>query len=373
MMLQCEPPSLSTSSRDLGYGGTMSLSIAHCRCIGEALGCSSDGFSAEIIAGDASPRRYYRIQLLAENETKVTVIFVTSPPSENNREFLSVQHLLSAQGVRVPGVIASDVEAGWFLLEDFGDALLSASLSAETVQQWYERAFVVLRQMQCPENTDAWSTLPRYDRERLQAELDVFPHWFIQNFLDLPPRAMSDSGFDALCDFLNDSALAQPQTLVHRDFHSRNLMCLLDGSLGVIDFQDAVVGPVMYDPVSLLKDCYIEWPRSRQLEWLSQFIEGAIDSDIRKQTSTADWVRWFDLMGLQRHLKVLGVFSRLSLRDGKHDYLHDIPRVMRYVREALTEYATLSDIAHFTEWWVGVVEPATKDWSELLARRGISS
>ena len=357
----------------MGYGDTMSLSTEHCRSIGEALGCSSDSFSAEIIAGDASPRRYYRIYLLAENETKGTVIFVTSPPSENNREFLSVQHLLSDQGVRVPEVIASDVEAGWFLLEDFGDTLLSASLTAETAQQWYERAFVVLRQIQCPANTDAWSTLPRYDRERLQTELDVFPQWFIQAFLDLPPQAMADSGFDALCDLLNDSALTQPQTLVHRDFHSRNLMCLLDGSIGVIDFQDAVVGPVMYDPVSLLKDCYIEWPRSRQLEWLSQFIDGAIDSDVREQISTADWVRWFDLMGLQRHLKVLGVFSRLSLRDGKHDYLHDIPRVMRYVREVLTEYATLADMARFTEWWVQVVEPATKDWGAALERRGIPS
>ena len=351
----------------------MSLSIEYSRCIGEALGCSPDSFSAEIIAGDASPRRYYRIQFLAETETKGTVIFVTSPPSENNREFLSVQHLLSEQGVRVPGVIASDVEAGWFLLEDFGDTLLSASLTAQTAQQWYERAFVVLRQIQRPENTDAWSKLPRYDRKRLQAELDVFPQWFIQTFLGLRAGAMADSGFDGLCDVLNDSALAQPQTLVHRDFHSRNLMCLLDGSIGVIDFQDAVIGPVMYDPVSLLKDCYIEWPRLRQLEWLSQFIEGAIDSDIREQASTADWVRWFDLMGLQRHLKVLGVFSRLSLRDGKHDYLHDIPRVMRYVREVLTEYATLSDIALFTEWWVRVVEPATNDWGELLERRGIPS
>lgn len=351
----------------------MSLSIEHCRCIGEALGCSSDGFSAEIIAGDASPRRYYRIHLLGEDETKGTVIFVTSPPSENNREFLSVQHLLSDQGVRVPGVIASDAEAGWFLLEDFGDTLLSALLTVATAQKWYERAFVVLRRIQCPENTDAWSTLPRYDRQRLQAELDVFPQWFIQAFLGLPSGAMADSGFDGLCDLLNESALAQPQTLVHRDFHSRNLMCLLDGSIGVIDFQDAVVGPVMYDPVSLLKDCYIEWPRSRQLEWLSEFIESAIDSDIREQISTADWVRWFDLMGLQRHLKVLGVFSRLSLRDGKHDYLQDIPRVMRYVREVLTEYATLSDIALFTEWWVQVVEPATKDWGEVLERRGIPS
>ena len=269
--------------------------------------------------------------------------------------------------------MAADVEEGWFLLEDFGDTLLSMSLTSETAQQWYEKAFVVLRQIQCPENRDAWSTLPRYNRERLQAELDVFPQWFIEAFLDLPSQAMANSGFDALCDLLNDSALVQPQTLVHRDFHSRNLMCLKDGSIGVIDFQDAVVGPVMYDLVSLLKDCYVEWPRPRQLEWLSQFVSGVIDPDTKQAVAITDWVRWFDLMGLQRHLKVLGVFSRLSLRDGKHEYLHDIPRVMRYVREALTEYATEADIANFTEWWTQVVEPATKDWSGLVERRGITS
>ena len=347
------------------YGGRMSFDAEQLIWIGAALQCEPGKLSVRLIAGDASPRRYYRVARSGQADT-ATAIFVTSPPSENNSAFIGIGELLTHQGVRVPHVMAFDLEAGWFLLEDFGDVLLAERLGPESVDVMYAQALDTLHTIQSP--SQGWVEVPPYDAGRLQQELDVFPEWFLASLLGQPSAAVDDSGFAALCKILRDSALAQPQVLVHRDFHCRNIMCVSDGSLGVIDFQDAVIGPITYDVVSLLKDCYVEWPRARQLGWLAGFAEGAAIDDRDRVIDLNQWTEWFDLMGLQRHLKVLGVFSRLALRDGKPGYLHDIPRVMRYVEEVLALYSARPDVSVFSDWWQRIVAPARDDWDSIVQR-----
>lgn len=347
------------------YGGGMSLDSEQLAWVGAALECEASKLSVRLIAGDASPRRYYRVAHSAQ-EDSATKIFVTSPPSENNQAFVGIGALLARQGVRVPRVLASDLEAGRFLLEDFGDVLLSERLTPGSADALYGQALSVLRIVQSA--NDGWASVPPYDAARLQQELDVFPEWFLTSLLALPGDAMDDSGFATLCSVLRGSALAQPQVLVHRDFHCRNLMCLSDGSLGVIDFQDAVIGPITYDVVSLLKDCYVEWPRAQQLAWLARFAEGAAINDGDQDIDLNQWTEWFDLMGLQRHLKVLGVFSRLALRDGKPGYLRDIPLVMRYIEEALALYSERPEVCAFSDWWKRIVAPVTDDWDNVVRR-----
>ena len=347
------------------YGDRMSLDSEQLTWIGAALQCEPGRLSVLLIAGDASPRRYYRVAQNEEADT-ATTIFVTSPPSENNAAFIAIGELLAHQGVRVPHVMASDLEAGWFLLEDFGDVLLAERLTPESVDALYAQALDTLHTIQSPFR--GWAEVPLYDAGRLQQELDVFPEWFLTSLLEQPLSEVGDSGFAALCKTLRDSALAQPQVLVHRDFHCRNLMCLSDGSLGIIDFQDAVIGPITYDVVSLLKDCYVEWPRAQQLAWLAGFLEGAAIDDCDQVFDLNQWTEWFDLMGLQRHLKVLGVFSRLALRDGKPGYLHDIPLVMRYIEEVLALYSERPEVSKFSNWWKRIVAPAVDDGDTVVQR-----
>ena len=343
----------------------MSLDAEQLRWIGAALQCESGQLSVRLIAGDASPRRYYRVAQSGQADT-ATTIFVTSPPSENNAAFIGIGELLAHQGVRVPHVMASDLEAGWFLLEDFGDVLLAERLTPESVDALYAQALDTLHSIQSPSR--GWAEVPPYDAGRLQQELDLFPEWFLASLLGQPLSAVDDSDFAALCRTLKHSALAQPQVLVHRDFHCRNLMCLSDGSLGVIDFQDAVIGPITYDVVSLLKDCYVEWPRAQQLAWLAGFVEQAVIDDCDQDIDLNQWTEWFDLMGLQRHLKVLGVFSRLALRDGKPCYLDDIPLVMRYIEEVLALYSARSEVSAFSDWWKRIVAPAKDEWDNIVQR-----
>ena len=351
--------------RGMRYGGAMSLGSQQMAWIGAALQCEPEQLSVRLIAGDASPRRYYRVAQSRQQDA-ITTIFVTSPPSENNSAFIGIGELLAHQGVRVPDVMASDLEAGCFLLEDFGDVLLAERLTTDSVDVMYAQALNTLHTIQSP--SDGWAEVPPYDAARLQQELDVFPEWFLASLLGKSPTAEDDTGFAALCKTLKDSAQAQPQVLVHRDFHCRNLMCLSDGSLGVIDFQDAVIGPITYDVVSLLKDCYVEWPRAQQLAWLAEFIEQATINDGEQDIDLNQWTEWFDLMGLQRHLKVLGVFSRLALRDGKSGYLHNIPLVMRYIEEVLALYSERPEVSKFSNWWKRIVAPAVDDWDTVVQR-----
>jgi len=285
------------------------------------------------LAGDASQRRYFRLRTRAQ-----VYIAVDSPPaSQKNREFLAVRACLEAGGVRVPALLAADLEQGYLMLEDLGDSLLLDRLTADAADGWYRQALALQRRMaDLPADTIA---LPAYDAGLLGEELARFPEWFLTALLGL---ALSDDERAALAELdglLVANALAQPRVLVHRDFHSRNLMCMADGQLAVIDFQDAVSGPLTYDAVSLLKDCYVRWPRDRVAGWALDYRDALTASGRLPALDDATFLRWFDWMGLQRHLKVLGTFARLALRDGKTDYLQDLPRVLAYVQEVFALYA----------------------------------
>lgn len=318
---------------------------------------ASNADSFEPVAGDASARRYFRL-----TQPGQSLIAVEAPPgSEKNPEFLTVRALLEAAGICVPALIAADLARGFLLLGDLGDRLLWHELSPVSADAGYQSAFDVLQRMAAISVPDpGW---PRYDDALLSEELSRFPHWFVRQLLSIeePPSA----AWEPLVALLKASALEQPRVLVHRDFHSRNLMPQADGVLAVIDFQDAVLGPVTYDLVSLLRDCYVrrepEQVRSLALDYLQRLQRGGELQSV----SEADFLRWFDLMGLQRHLKVLGTFARLYLRDGKPAYLDDLPLVMRYVSEVLHQYRDeYAEVGVFAEWFETVVAPAfaAKPW-----------
>lgn len=307
----------------------------------------------KLVAGDASPRRYYRVDTRIDADHR-TLIAAISPPTEKNAEFVAARQLLADAGVRVPALYAADLDRGFLALEDLGDCTLLPLLSDETVAGFYGEALQNLRDLARLESTHI--ALPNYAPALLQAEMDVFVDWFVKQLVteghDGPRLTGFEAVFGGMSEILIRSALSQPQVLVHRDFHSRNLMVLPDKRLAVIDFQDAVIGPVTYDVVSLLKDCYVAWPREQQLLYLAQHRHLLIDGGLIEPVSETDFLRWFDLMGLQRHIKVLGVFARLCLRDDKPAYLADLPLVLHYIREAMAIYADdIPEIDAFQAWF----------------------
>ena len=344
--------------------------------IAQQLRCAPDEVSLQLVAGDASPRRYYRVihsdGVMTLDAREITsCIAMVSPASENNAAFLHVGSRLSEAGVKTPLVWAQSAQQGWFLLEDFGDQQLLSSLSSATAPLFYTAAFAaLLRQIGMPCER---AGIPQYDAPRLRAELEVFPEWFLAGLLRVEIDESIRQRFAALSEYLIGSVIEQPSVWVHRDFHSRNLMVLEEGELGVIDFQDAVIGPITYDPVSLLKDCYIRWPRSQQLQWLDAYFEqiklfaeeppshaGGIAGQLT-DVSAEQFHQWFDLTGLQRHLRVLGVFARLHLRDQKSEYLKDLPLVIEYVREALLLTSGFHDsVADFREWFESELMPVIR-------------
>ena len=338
------------------------------------LGQCTSALTAQLIAGDASPRRYYRVhavdavnaRLLEDEAGAATLVAVESPATEKNPEFLAMRALLERAGIRVPGLIASDLEQGYLLLEDLGDELLLPRLTLATVDDWYTRSLKVSAHIAALPSIDA--NVPPYDKDFLQLELDICPEWFFQRLLGVEWGRAEQRLFQNFSDTLIASATEQPQVVVHRDFHSRNLMVLPDSELAVIDFQGALVGPITYDPVSLLKDCYITWPRARQLTWLEAHRRRLIDQGVMTDIDAATFTRWFDLMGLQRHIKVLGIFARLALRDDKPAYLSDLPVVLAYVIEALALYAAHHvDVAAFYDWLLAEVLPRARQqawWHE---------
>jgi N-acetylmuramate 1-kinase len=295
------------------------------------------------VSGDASFRRYFRGHTSAG-----TFVLVDAPPDkENSRPFIEIDGRLQQAGVRVPRLVAADAELGFMCLEDFGNSLLwpaleQARLVADyaTAGQLYQRCFVELLLIQQAEARQP--ALPLYDTALLLRELRLFSEWFcgglLQRQLSASEQQLIEAAFAVLCD----SALQQTQVFVHRDYHSRNLMLLTESgtAIGVIDFQDAVLGPVTYDLVSLLKDCYIEWPRAQVKQWALAFAAQAQARGIIPAVAPQQFLCEFDLMGMQRHLKVLGIFSRLWLRDGKAGYLRDIPLTFRYLQQVASEQAT---------------------------------
>jgi hypothetical protein len=289
---------------------------------------------------DASFRRYFRVT----GNDKSWILMDAPPEKEDCRPFVDIARQLGCLGLHVPEIVAENLKKGFLLLEDLGSLHYLDALNHETVDRLYGDALSALAVIQaCGPRTG----LPPYDRAMLMREMELFREWLLGRHLNL--ELSSDEGrmLDETFEFLAGSALEQPRVCVLRDFHSRNLMVTGSPRPGILDFQDAVIGPVTYDLVSLLKDCYIEWPRSRVEGWVMGYFELAVQSGVLRNEHEPRFLRWFDLMGVQRHPKAAGIFARLNARDGKPGYLGDIPRTLGYVVELETAYPELEDLAKF--------------------------
>lgn len=288
-------------------------------------------YSLTPVSGDASFRRYFRF-----TSNKLRYIAVDSPPDkENNDAFVNVTHLLAAEGLPVPHIHYSSLDFGFFLLTDFGDELLLHILNENNVDSLYKKALDALLIIQ---KTDV-SNLPLYDEKLLRQEMELFRKWFITKHLSYKLKNAEHKLLDITFTELANNALQQPQVFVHRDYHSRNLMNLEGAYPGIIDHQDAVKGPITYDLVSLLRDCYIKWPDEKVDALAKNFHANLVKNKILQTIDIDTFIKWFDLMGIQRHLKAIGIFSRLNIRDNKPNYLPDIPRTLDYIKTVAVRYS----------------------------------
>ena len=298
----------------------------------------------EPASADASFRRYFRVW---QPQGGTRIIMDAPPDKEDPAPYLHVTRLLSSCGVHVPEVEAADSARGLLLLEDLGATHMLAHLNGGAAPALlYGQALDTLALIQLHGASGA-RELPPYDAAALRREMQLLPEWFCARHLAL---ALDEEERALLADafaFLEREAAQQPVVLVHRDYHSRNLMITAERSPGVIDFQDALAGPVGYDLVSLLKDCYIAWPRADVEAWLDGYRARLRGAGALAGASRGEFLRWFDLIGLQRHLKVLGIFARLWYRDGKQGFLADLPRTLEYVRATVAQYG---ELRRFGEW-----------------------
>lgn len=289
-------------------------------------------------SSDASFRRYFRVK----TSTEQFIVMDAPPAKENIEAFVRVAKLLTQSQINVPAIFRQNLADGFLLLEDFGSQCFLDRLNDSTASDLYQSAFDSLFKLQSQTPTQD-SGLPSYDEALLHRELAIFDEWFLEQLLDI---SIPSAVWQTIRSLLTASALEQPRCCVHRDYHSRNLMVLDNDSPGVIDFQDAVIGPITYDLVSLLRDCYIAWPEQQVEQWALNYFE-RLQQAALVNCSQAQFKRWFDLMGLQRHLKAIGIFSRLHLRDGKSNYLDDIPRTLNYVTAVCAAYPELAEFNDF--------------------------
>lgn len=294
--------------------------------------------SLEVVSGDASFRRYFR-----QYTEGTPYIAVDAPPEkENSLPFVSIAKAWFEQGIQVPKVIKADLEQGFMLLSDMGDQLLFPLLNEASAEGLYHQALDDLVAIQ-----QTRYELPAYDAELLDREMALFTDWFLGEHLGFELSTQEQNMLDDTFAVLRESALGQVQVPVHRDYHSRNIMVCDDDSLGIIDFQDAVYGPITYDVVSLLRDCYVAWPMEQVQQWAQDYFAKARDAGLLGAISDEQLMLWFDWMGIQRHLKAVGIFARLNHRDGKTGYMNDIPRTLNYIVEVSAQYSTLAD---FHQW-----------------------
>ena len=356
------------------------------------------------LCGDASYRRYFR--LVSENSS--WIVMDAPPEGGDSASFVDIASGWKSLGINLPKVLSADLEQGFLLLSDLGDLHYLDHLNDDNADDLYGQAIAALIKIQGCQSVPGYS-FPVYDRQFITRELAIFSEWFVGEMLGLELSESEQQCWTGVSDLLINSALEQPQVCMHRDYHSRNLMVTKERSLGIIDFQDAVMGPISYDLVSLLRDCYIEWPQAKIERWVQSYLskadsagiisfvlpasvssnsmvaesdqfkeaaleplKGSISEPLRasiseplrvsismplrasismplKASNTEPLVavdekqffRWFDLMGMQRHLKAVGIFARLKIRDGKDGYLADIPRTLNYVLKVCDSYPEL--------------------------------
>jgi aminoglycoside/choline kinase family phosphotransferase len=286
---------------------------------------------------DASFRRYFRIFAGGDS-----FIAMDAPPDkEDMRPFIRIDERLLSIGLNVPEIFYQDMEQGFFLMTDLGTRSYLDELNETTVERLYGDAMGALVVLQAGTYTEP-DFLPDYSETLLMNEMGLFRDWYLGEHLGCNLDSAQSAVLEQSFAYLRDQARAQSQVWVHRDYHSRNLMVYPQHNPGVIDFQDAVLGPVTYDLVSLLRDCYIGWPREQVEDWVKGYHQLALGSGIPVCEDDDEFLRWFDLMGIQRHLKAIGIFSRLNYRDNKPGYLGDIPRTLGYVLDVSQRHETLT-------------------------------
>ncbi|BAO45553.1 aminoglycoside phosphotransferase family protein [Thiolapillus brandeum] len=303
--------------------------------------CGMSGFSLEPASEDASFRRYFRLTV---PDGSTFVVMDAPPEKEDCAPFVDIANRLLQAGVHAPAVYQQDLKQGFLLLEDLGARNYLDVLDGENVERLYGDALAALMSMQaCIDPGE----LPEYDEQLLRQEMSLFRDWLLLKHLELELDPDDEQMLEASFATLVDSALEQPRVFVHRDYHSRNLMADVEHAPGVLDFQDAVRGPVTYDAVSLLRDCYVSWPSRQVDEWAWGYFQLAVQSGVMRDEHEDRFLGWFDLMGAQRHLKAAGIFARLNHRDGKPGYLKDIPRTLGYVVEVAQRHDRLVPLADF--------------------------
>ncbi|MDD1609473.1 MAG: phosphotransferase [Methylococcaceae bacterium] len=296
-----------------------------------------------LASSDASFRRYFRVKTPEGS----FVIMDAPPEKEQLAPFIRIANLMANAQLHVPAIFQQNLVDGFLLLEDLGSQNLLDEINNHNADSLYQPAFDSLFNLQTKTQLEN-SNLPSYDQALLERELDIFEEWFLGQYLDIE---IPVSLWQSVRSLLINSALEQPITCVHRDYHSRNLMVLNNNGLGVIDFQDAVIGPITYDLVSLLRDCYIDWDVEQVERWMTAYYQRLQQAELI-QCELSQFKRWFDLMGMQRHLKAIGIFSRLNFRDSKPNYLDDIPRTLNYVTTQAAAYPELAEFSAFLNEYV---------------------
>ena len=297
---------------------------------------STGAIKLNSLTGDAGFRVYYRFHCNGQS-----FIAVDAPPDKSNNDaFIKIQQALGKKGINVPQIIAMDRAAGFFCLSDFGDVLFAETVDSDNMIERYRKVIDLLPVISSITFEDKES-LPIYDRDFIEMELAIFLEWLLDEHLGIKLNKVELQQLSHCFELLIDSALSQPQVVMHRDYHSRNIMMLADNKLGIIDFQDAVQGPITYDVVSLLRDCYLRWPQYNVDVLFEYFCQTITKHYLSTSIDKSQWRRWFDLMGLQRHIKVAGIFSRLFHRDGKGSYLKDIPLTLEYIVDVSQSYPEL--------------------------------
>jgi N-acetylmuramate 1-kinase len=295
---------------------------------------AGQSFELTTASADASFRRYFRVHL----QDNTLIAMDAPPPQEDCAPFVKVARLMRDAGLNVPQIMAEDLPRGFLLLSDLGDDTYLSRLQKDNAQQLYGDATNALIKLQLASKPDV---LPPYDEALLTRELNLFPDWYLKQHLGVALEANQEAALRAVFEVLNKNILAQGQVYVHRDYHSRNLMVTTDNNPGILDFQDAVYGAITYDLVSLFKDAYITWDEEEILDWAVRYWQPAKKAGLPVPQDFSDFYRDFEWMGVQRHIKVLGIFARLYHRDGKAGYLKDMPLVMQYLRKACERYAEL--------------------------------
>jgi len=304
--------------------------------------CSLAHYELLPLAGDASFRRYFRIK----TPTQTWVLMDAPPEKESSDAFVLIANAFKSHGLVAPEVLQHDLHKGLLLISDLGDNLYYNKLDAHTVDTLYEQALKTAVHMHSCQLENE-QTLPFFDEALYLQECALFSDWYLPQYLQVSLTCAQERMLQSTFHKLIDMAHAQPQVFVHRDYHSRNLFLMEDDRVGIIDFQDAVVGPITYDAVSLLRDCYIDWPQEQVEKWVRQFQLMALEAGILDEEDPRVFMRWFDYVSLQRHFKCMGIFARLYFRDGKSGYLEDIPRVLHYATTISARYPEFSELHSF--------------------------